>query len=319
MLLNEKQRRIVSSVQLQAQAPVSAIARETGYREHTVRYCLEDLKSRGILDGFAFINPYPLGYTQYRIYFSRTPETKVSKQKLLEALVSSPRTAWVAEFGGDFQYGVSLYAKRITEVDTFFSDLSAKCGGKFYEKSFALPVSWTSYRCKYLSSHKSAVECLSGGGNAAEASIDELDHRILRAISGPAVASRVKIARELGIPVTTLDYRIKRLEKRGVIVGYAYRVNARACGLQMFALMVYTRNPSPEFTTQISRFAAEHPHVTNFTHCMGSWDYELRIEVPEAREASGISQELHDRFGDNVSNVKILTSFETLKASTYPF
>jgi Lrp/AsnC family transcriptional regulator, leucine-responsive regulatory protein len=319
MMLTEKQRKILSSAQLQAHAPVSRIAEETGYREHTVRYCLEDLKAKGILDGFAFINPYPLGYTQYGIYFSRTSESKASRQKLLDALVDSSHTSWVAEFGGDFQYGVTVYAKRITDVDRFFSSLTERCGGRFFEKSFALPVSWTIFRSKYLSSHKSAVECLSGSGHTEEAKIDATDHRILKRISAPKCSSRTALARELGLPLTTLDYRIRRLEKMGVIVGYAYRVNPSVYGSQMFVLMIYAQNPSSELTDKLYRFSAAHPHVTSFTHCIGSWDYELRVEVKNSRSVAEITQEIHERFGQQIGNVKVLTFFESLKANTYPF
>jgi len=52
---------------------------------------------------------------------------------------------------------------------------------------------------------------------------------------------------------------------------------------------------------------------------MGSWDYELRLEVKGSREVAGIVQEIYDRFGAHISNVSILTLFDTMKFSTYPF
>lgn len=319
MMLTDKQRKILCSVQLQASASVTKIAEETGYREHTVRYCLEDLRSRGILEAFAFVDPSALGYGNYVIYFSRAAESKLSRHEFVKALLQSPRTGWVAEFGGDFQYGVSIFARNVAEVNSFLSVLIERCGGCFFEKSFALPVSWTMFRCKYLSSHETSITSLSGGGVREEVQIDELDHRILQDLSNNRLVARTKMAKNLGIPATTLEYRIKRLEKIGVIAGYAYRVNPQLFGSQTFVLMIYAKAPTTDLTSKVYEFSAAHPHVTHYTHCMGSWDYELRLEVKGSREVAGIVQEIYDRFGAHISNVSILTLFDTMKFSTYPF
>lgn len=53
MQLSDKQKRVISSVQLQAKAPIAQIAEETGYRPHVVSHILDYLKEKKILTAHA--------------------------------------------------------------------------------------------------------------------------------------------------------------------------------------------------------------------------------------------------------------------------
>ncbi|MGH8229997.1 MAG: Lrp/AsnC family transcriptional regulator, partial [Steroidobacteraceae bacterium] len=55
--------------------------------------------------------------------------------------------------------------------------------------------------------------------------LDELDRRILRALTANARATNVEIARRVGLSEAPCSRRIHRLEQSGVITGYGVRVD----------------------------------------------------------------------------------------------
>jgi Lrp/AsnC family leucine-responsive transcriptional regulator len=66
--------------------------------------------------------------------------------------------------------------------------------------------------------------------------LDEMDVRLLRELSADARKSQRALGRELGMSAPALAARIARLERLGVILGYAARIDWQALG---FTTVVY--------------------------------------------------------------------------------
>lgn len=67
--------------------------------------------------------------------------------------------------------------------------------------------------------------------------IDEIDHRIIMRLQEDARLSNAALAKEVGLTVSTVHERVKKLEKKGVIKGYVAIVNAEAVGKPITAFM----------------------------------------------------------------------------------
>lgn len=61
-------------------------------------------------------------------------------------------------------------------------------------------------------------------------SLDDLDKKLIRALQHDC-RNLQEIADRLGTPISTLHYRVRRLEKEGVIKGYSALVNPEKTGL----------------------------------------------------------------------------------------
>ncbi len=61
-------------------------------------------------------------------------------------------------------------------------------------------------------------------------SLDDLDRKLIRALQGDC-RNLQEIADRLNTPISTLHYRVKRLEKGGVIRGYSALVDPEKTGL----------------------------------------------------------------------------------------
>lgn len=78
--------------------------------------------------------------------------------------------------------------------------------------------------------------------------IDENDTAILEELRTDARASTRSIARKVGLPITTVHNRIKRLEREGVIRGYTAVVDHGALGLSVTARVLVTFAQAPGIT-----------------------------------------------------------------------
>jgi DNA-binding Lrp family transcriptional regulator len=317
--LPQKEKAVIYAVQLQAESPVSRIRKITGYRDHTIRYFMQRALEHGVMRRRCFINLNVLGYTQYQIYFSLSSKEKGSRAGVIQTLIGSERVSWLGELGGEYQYGVNLCAKSIGQVWEFLDQLSARFGSIFFEKVLALRISLSYFGNKYLSTKKRPVKSLSYGVAQQTVALDEVDHKILCLLTRGGYDSWRHMARMLAMPQTTLDYRLKKLQQSGVVVGHYYEVPPSKIGMQSFILLVCVKGISREFKDAFYKFCEAHINVVVLIHSIGSWDFEVVVDVEEAQRITVVTQEIYDRFGASLNWIKILPSFGYPKVLEYPF
>ncbi|HVX44869.1 MAG TPA: Lrp/AsnC family transcriptional regulator [Mycobacteriales bacterium] len=67
--------------------------------------------------------------------------------------------------------------------------------------------------------------------------MEELDRRIIRALADDGRASFTDLAERVGLSVSAVHQRVRRLEQRGIIQGYCARLDADALGLPLTAFV----------------------------------------------------------------------------------
>jgi Lrp/AsnC family leucine-responsive transcriptional regulator len=113
--------------------------------------------------------------------------------------------------------------------------------------------------------------------------LDDIDHRILSLLSTNGRASFASVGAEVGLsPHGTAD-RIRRLERDGVITGYAAKIDRARTGRALDALIDVRILPttSPD---DFERLVASLPAVTEMTFLTGRFDYQLRVACRDADE-----------------------------------
>lgn len=318
MNLSAADKEILFHAQLRADASAAEIGRHSGHREHTVRYTLDRMKENGVAVPFPFINVYPLGFEQYGIFFSLAAPTS-RREQVLKTLMTSERVAWILELGGDYQYGVAVYARRSSEVAAFLEELSERFGQIFYEKSIATRVSWELFPRRYLTKKRVGRATMRCGDTGTQVAIQELDHRILQGLTIHRFSSYRELARLLEIPHTTLSYRLRTLAEKGVIAGMALGLDVTKLGMQPYRLLLYVTKLGTGIRRELRRYCAEQQNVFALIECLGSWDFELKVEVDSPADLISVTNSLYDRFGNDLHTIKVLSVLRTRKLAFYPF
>ena len=117
------------------------------------------------------------------------------------------------------------------------------------------------------------------------------DRKLLALLRANARESTASIARKLGASRTTVQERIRRLEKSGLIAGYTVRI-ADNVGARMLAAQVLL-NVSARHAERVVRELKALPSVMSLRAVSGIFDYVASVEA----ESTGELDAQLDRIG----------------------
>ena len=318
MKLSEKEATVLACAEFRADAPISVLRKQSGYRDHSIRYVLQRLQERRVIAPVPFINLHRLGYTIYTMLFSTMSEKGGVKEGILKAFIASPEVLWVGEFGGEYQYGVAFCTKQFANLIQFLRGISQKYPAIFFDKAISVQISSTIFPRKYLTAKKVGLNPVTVASTKDTVEIDGLDERILSAITSFGELSHRQLALKLQMPLSTLELRIKKLHDKGVIAANIFVVDSAAFHRESFKLLVYTKGLDPQLSSQLHKFCAGHRDVTYLIDNLGSWGYEIGVEVSKSEDVTAVIQELYETFGNLINTIKVLTKFRYPKVRWFP-
>jgi Lrp/AsnC family transcriptional regulator, leucine-responsive regulatory protein len=108
--------------------------------------------------------------------------------------------------------------------------------------------------------------------------LDEVNQRILAALSEDARLSTSALARQVSMSAPAVRERVNRLEEEGVIRGYRIDIDPAAVGLPV-AAWVRIR-PGPGQLPKIADLAARIPEISECHRISGEDCFLLKIHVP---------------------------------------
>jgi Lrp/AsnC family transcriptional regulator, leucine-responsive regulatory protein len=128
--------------------------------------------------------------------------------------------------------------------------------------------------------------------------VEDLDRQIVRLLAEDGRRSYTDLARDTGLSVSALHQRVRRLEQRGLITGYAAQLDAKALGLPLTAFVsIKPIDPSapddaPDRLAGLSAIEACHSVA-------GEESYILKVRVASPTALETLLQEI--RAAANVS------------------
>lgn len=112
--------------------------------------------------------------------------------------------------------------------------------------------------------------------------LDEKDRAILRLIVRDPRMQIADIAREVRVQRDTVMYRIKRFEKRGLIMRYHTILDPLGLGFSVFMMVLIKLNPATKSELEffLEKLKA-HKNVTHVSRLVGKYDYFLQIAAED--------------------------------------
>lgn len=121
--------------------------------------------------------------------------------------------------------------------------------------------------------------------------LDEIDLRLIGLLALTARATYAELAEQIGLSGPSTADRVRRLEERGVILGYAARIDPEALGLGLTAFIAVTLG-EPEARRGFLDGVAALPEVVECHHVAGDDDYLVKVHVDGTR---GLESFVSDR------------------------
>ena len=107
--------------------------------------------------------------------------------------------------------------------------------------------------------------------------LDKKDKKILYELYKNARIPVSVIAKKVELSKDTIKYRIRRMEKAGLILGYTTVVNLNRFGFHWNILLLQTKFDNAEQEKKFIEFLQSSKNVLKVMKCSGKWDYQIDV------------------------------------------
>jgi len=316
--LTQRERDIFSLVEFNVEMPAAEVARKLKMPVASVHYTLRRLLEHEILRPRCFINSCRLGLIDVGFYFSLSEQSKRGRENLIARFKQHPSVAYIGSVLGDFQYVAVLMCRDLNHFSSLITELTGSHDNVVSDKQIVPRLSVTRFARKYLSPRFATLQSMQLKADGEPEKLDETDTKIVWALGNRPYESLRELARFLGLPLATVDRRVKKLREQGIIQGLFYDLNVDRIGVQSFRVLISIQGLSCAIRKEIAQVCATHPLVTYMIEVLGSWDLEIGIETFDPRQVSGVVEELHTQSGGKISGVRVLMELEDFMCRHYP-
>jgi Lrp/AsnC family leucine-responsive transcriptional regulator len=143
--------------------------------------------------------------------------------------------------------------------------------------------------------------------------IDEIDKKILNLLQKNARISNAEIARQINMAPSGVLERIRKLEKKGVILGYETRLNHKKLGL-VLTVLILVKTDDAVGSTEIGYKIAKLDEVQEVFYIAGEYNYLIKARVSDTDNLRELLKKLGDLGGvkDTRTTLVINELLETL-------
>ena len=135
--------------------------------------------------------------------------------------------------------------------------------------------------------------------------MDDLDQHLLARLQENARAPVAELARSLGLSRTTVQSRIARLERRGIIAGYAVRTSQAHEQAQIHAFVMLTVHPKAAGV--VAGAMRKMPGVRRLQSVRGAFDL-MAVSAPDVAAMDALIDEIGGLDGVERTNSSIVLS-----------
>ncbi|HEX7253754.1 MAG TPA: Lrp/AsnC family transcriptional regulator [Thermoanaerobaculia bacterium] len=134
---------------------------------------------------------------------------------------------------------------------------------------------------------------------------------ILNILQKNARTSNAEIARQVGLAPSAVFERIRKLEERGVVLGYRAEINPKAVGLGQLAFTFVRSNDRPGGIGTAARLA-EIPEVLEVHHVAGE---DCFLVKARAADAEALGRLLREKLGavESITSTRTTIVLEVVK------
>ncbi len=132
--------------------------------------------------------------------------------------------------------------------------------------------------------------------------LDDTDREILRILLEDGSKSKAEIARSVGLTPNAIFERLRKLDERGVIQGYAVRLDPQALGSKLLAF-VFVAESKPVTTPKTGPRLAKMPSVEEVHRVAGRDCFLLKVRAADTDDLT--------RILDEIGKIKSVAAVET--------
>jgi Lrp/AsnC family transcriptional regulator, leucine-responsive regulatory protein len=150
--------------------------------------------------------------------------------------------------------------------------------------------------------------------------IDAIDRKILDLLQGNARLSNAEMAEAVGLTVSSVHERVKKMEKKGIIAGYVAVIDPDKLGKPLLAFVRLTVNSHDATRDGIHRLCAAEPDILECHNVAGEDCYILKVRAAGPKQLEKLLSAIRNNAetSRSVTNIVLSTYKETTRVDPAP-
>jgi DNA-binding Lrp family transcriptional regulator len=310
-------KKILFYLDIDSRMTASALSKKIKLPKESVNYRIKRLLRNDIIIYFnTIINASLFCNQYYHVYLKLYKHTKADEKRIINFLMKNANCSNLRVNEGRFD----IVFMAILKDSRKFRELMSRIGNDFkeliFEKSINIITRSIKLNQKLLYSEGDDRKVMHHDIKV-DGKLDNTDIRILRRLSNHARESLTGIARRLKLDPKVVRYRMKKLQKQGVIAGYSTVIDYENFGFQFVQL---------DFVLQDMLKAANIIEFFNSTNtCLyayetiGKYDLSIQIYVNDDEHLRVILDRFKSNYRDDYITYDMSRIFKNFITNWSPF
>ncbi len=304
-------RKLLAELDKNSRQPIAALAKKVRLSKQAVKQRLEKLERNEVILGYyAVIDVFKLQRLSARLWIKL--QGSYNEEEIVKFALQMPDVGWVLRLDGAYDLAMIFWSRDMLDFDNAVKELKFRFGEflKTVDVSFIVRAHHISHR--YLTNEKTLHELIMQQ-KFSRFEISQTDSKILQILAKNSRVSLVEISRQLGISDKTVKYRINRLEKNKIILGYMVVLDYAKIGYTWHKVFLRLQELSPEKYQQLISFLKSKINVMFVTEAIGVSDLEFEVMLQIPKQFHELMREIRMRFPEIIKEFSWITIFKTEK------
>lgn len=131
--------------------------------------------------------------------------------------------------------------------------------------------------------------------------MDYIDYKILKELKANAREKASVISEKIGLSVSTVIDRIRKMEDNGIISGYTVKINQKKTGNDMTALMEVSLE-HPKYYDEFTEMIRNNPNIVDCYYLTGEFDFILKVITDSSDSLEMIHRNIKSMDGVSATN-----------------
>lgn len=298
------------------------IAKKCRLSDFVVKYKIDHLVKEGTIKFFqTAINTAALGYSTYKILLRYYGMDKKTEKEFLDFLIQNERIHWLTTMEGRWDLVIDVFAKNLDDLDAIIKNMFEKYEKYIHNRVVIGFVRSYHFPRNYLvnKDFDDKYWIAQGSEKREKISMDELDHKLLKALSMNARASYYDLAKILKTSPATVRNRMRTLERKNILIYYRPLLNLKTYGFSVYKILLSMRKISHSLEKQLFNFVSTFGGILYLNRTIGLWDFEIELETADKRRLTELMKGIKTKFSDELKDIELVEYGKEIKYDFYPF
>lgn len=298
-----KDRKILYHLDLNCRQSNTQIGKKVGLSKEVVYYRIKRMEEAGVIKNYwTAINSLKLGYYAFRIYINFLDVSSNIKNEIIRYFENYKNVWNLQSAKGPVDFEAILWTNDIYKFNQFWNKTLDKYGNYFEHYTVSILTQVICLKKSYLlygSSKALNSEFYTISCSGEPVKIDELDYHLLNEIATNARVPLVQLAERLNTSSQTINYKIRNLMKKGVILAFRVGIDISKLGLQNCMIDIYLKDHTKG--NKIKDYLKLNPYVENIMDMTIGWcDLNFELVVKDINLLTDILDDIDGRFSSSI-------------------